>query len=68
MHNSLSSDSTYVRWRRKFALFEADCFESLCEFVRLHFDELLDRYYLEGYDSLNEFPTWAFERYLREST
>jgi hypothetical protein len=34
----------------------------------LHFDELLDRYYLEGYDSLNEFPTWAFEHYLREST
>jgi hypothetical protein len=45
--------------------FEAGCFEALCEFVRVHFDKLLDRYYLEGHDSLNEFPAWAFERYLR---
>jgi hypothetical protein len=41
------------------------CLEALCEFVRVHFDKLLDRYYLEGHDSLNEFPAWAFERYLR---
>jgi hypothetical protein len=39
--------------------------EALCEFVRVHFDKLLDRYYLERHESLNEFPAWAFERYLR---
>jgi hypothetical protein len=60
-----SFDTAYIRWRTKFAPFEAGCFEALCEFVRVHFDKLLDRYYLEGHDSLNEFPAWAFERYLR---
>ena len=32
----------------------------------MHFDDLLDRYYREGHESLNAFSTWAFERYLRE--
>jgi hypothetical protein len=58
-------DSAFIRWRAKFAPFGAGCFEVLCEFVRVHFDKLLDRYYLERHESLNEFPAWAFERYLR---
>jgi len=37
---------------------------AVCEFVRVHFDDLLDRYYWEGHGSLNAFPAWAFERYL----
>jgi hypothetical protein len=28
---------------------------------------LLDHYYGEGHESLNDFPAWAFERYLREA-
>jgi len=62
----LSLDPAYTRWRAEFEPFEARCFEALCEFVRAHFDNLLDRYYCEGYESLNAFPTWAFERYLRD--
>ena len=65
MPRSLSSfDTAYLRWRAKFAPFEANCFDALCEFVRVHFEDLIDRYYREGYDALNDFPAWAFERYL----
>jgi hypothetical protein len=63
--NTSSLDTTYIRWRAKFAPFEAGCFEALWEFVRVHFDKLLDRYCPEGHESLNEFPARAFERYLR---
>lgn len=59
-------DPAYLRWRSNFAPFEATCFEALCRFVRANFDDLLDRFYGAGHESLNEFPTWAFERYLRE--
>lgn len=58
-------DQAYIRWRQRFAPFEARCFEALCEFVRVHFDHLLDRYYWEGHESLKDFPAWAFERYIR---
>jgi len=61
-----SLDPAYIRWRVEFEPSEARCFEALCEFVRAHFDDLLDCYYCEGYESLNAFPTWAFERYLRD--
>jgi len=27
----------------------------------------MDRYYGEGHEALNDFPPWAFERYLREA-
>jgi hypothetical protein len=64
--NRSSFDQAYIRWRARFAPFEARCFEGLCEFVRLHFDDLLDRYYWEGHQSLNDFPAWAFELYLRD--
>jgi hypothetical protein len=60
-------DVGYIRWRAEFAPFEATCFDALCEFVRVHFDELIDRYYREGHEALNDFPEWAFERYLRET-
>jgi hypothetical protein len=60
-------DIAYVRWRTEFAPFEANCFDGLCEFVRMHFDDLIDRYYGEGHEALNEFPAWAFERYLWEA-
>ena len=62
----LSFDTAYIRWRAEFAPFEANCFDALCEFVRVHFDNLMDRYYREGHEALNDFPAWAFERYLRE--
>jgi hypothetical protein len=58
-------DPAYSRWRTEFVPFEAKCFGALCEFVRVHFDNLLDHYYWEGHESLNDFPAWAFERYLR---
>jgi hypothetical protein len=61
-----SLDPAYLRWRTEFATFEARCFEGLCEFVRAQFEELLDRYYSEGNQSLNGFPSWAFELYLRD--
>ena len=61
----LSFDTAYIRWRAEFAPFEANCFDALCEFVRVHFDNLMDRYYREGHEALNDFPAWAFERYLR---
>jgi squalene cyclase len=62
-----SFDATYIRWRTELASFESSCFEALGEFVRVHFDSLLDRYYWEGHESLDDFPAWAFERYLRET-
>ena len=64
--NRSSFDPAYIRWRGRFASFDARCFEALCEFVRLHFDDLLDRYYWEGHQSLQDFPAWAFELYLRD--
>ena len=68
MNLQLSSfDPAYIRWRAKFVVFEARCFGALCEFVRAHFDDLLDDYYCEGHESLNDFPAWAFERYLWEA-
>ena len=60
----LSIDSAYIRRRAEFAPFEANCFDALCEFVRVHFDDLIDGYYQEGHEALNDFPAWAFERYL----
>jgi hypothetical protein len=64
--NLSSFEQAYIRWRGRFAPFEARCFEALCEFVRVHFDDLLDRYYCEGHESLKDFPAWAFERYIRD--
>ena len=61
-----SLDPSYIRWRLEFERYEGRCFEALAEFVRLHFDDLLDEYYCEGHESLNAFPGWAFERYLLE--
>jgi len=66
LRDPLPFDSTYGQWRAEFALFEAECFGIVCEFVRANFDALLDRYYCEGYRSLNASPAWAFERYLRK--
>jgi hypothetical protein len=63
----LSLDSAYVRWRAEFAPFEANCFDALCGFVHVHFDNLIDRYYREGHQALNDFPAWAFEPFLREA-
>ena len=60
-------DIGYIRWRADFATFEANCFDQLCEFVRLHFDDLIDRYYRDGHQALHEFPEWAFERYVRKA-
>lgn len=60
-------DIGYIRWPADFAPFEADCLDQLYEFVRLHFDDLIDRYYGGGHQTLHEFPDWAFERYLRKS-
>ena len=60
-------DPTYPRWETEFAPFEANGLDALCEFVRVQFDNLIDRYYLEGRDSLIDFPSWTFERYLREA-
>jgi hypothetical protein len=34
--------------------------------VRMHFDDLIDQYYREGHEELNDFPDWTFERFLRE--
>jgi hypothetical protein len=54
-------DPAYTRWRaREFVPFEARCFESVCDFVRVQFDDLLDRYYWDGHTSLTGFPDWAF--------
>jgi hypothetical protein len=64
--HSLSLETAYVRWRASFGPFEAGCFGALCQFVRAHFDEPLDHYYREGHESLSDFPSWAFERYLLE--
>lgn len=61
-------DTAYIRWRAEFARFEPNCFDAVCDFVRAHFDNLIDRFYGEGYEALKEFPAWAFERYVREGT
>ena len=61
-----SLEPAYARWRAEFAPFEAGCFEAFCEFVHEQFEGLLDRYYAEGNQSLNGFPAWAFELYLRD--
>lgn len=60
-------DPTCSRWQTEFAPSEANCFDALCEFVRVHFDNLIDHYFQEGRDSLIDFPSRAFERYLREA-
>ena len=62
-----SFDTAYIRGRAQFAPFEPSSFDALCEFVRVHFDNLMDHYYQEGHDALHDFPAWAFERYLRET-
>jgi hypothetical protein len=62
-----SFDPTYNRWRWEFAAFESTYFEALCEFVEVHFEGLLDRYCREGHQSMDDFPAWAFERYLRKT-
>ena len=58
-------DSTYLRWRAEFAPFETGCMEAVADFVYAHLDDLLERYYCEGHESLKKFAGWAFERYLR---
>lgn len=60
----LTLDPAYLRWRLEFDSFEVTCFGEFCDYVRLRFDELLDDYYCDGHESLNAFPSWAFERYL----
>ena len=60
-------DPTYFCRQAEFATFEADCFDVPCEFVRVHFDNLIDHYNRESHDSSIDFPSWAFERYLREA-
>ena len=62
-----SFDFAYLRWRAKFTPFETGCFEAVCDFVYAHSDDLPDRFYCEGHESLNDFPGWAFERYLRDA-
>jgi hypothetical protein len=62
----LTLNPAYSRWRLEFEAFEVRCFAVLCQFVRLHFDDLLDEYYGEGHESLSAFPGWAFERYLQD--
>ena len=62
----LNPDPAYLSWRLEFGSFEVRCFGEFCDFVQLHFDDLLDDYYADGHESLNAFPTWAFERYLLE--
>ena len=57
-------DPAYLQWHTHFTTFEAGCFERLCDFVRMHFDDLLDRFYRLGHESLQDFPAWALERYL----
>lgn len=58
-------DPAYERWRREFSAFEASCFKGVSEYVDVNFDGLLDGYYYEGHESLNDFPEWVFERYLQ---
>lgn len=62
-----SFDPAYIRCRARFVAFEARCFKALCDFVRADLDNLLDCYYSEGHESMDDFPAWTFERYLRES-
>jgi hypothetical protein len=54
-------DRASFRWQTEFALVEANCFDALYEFVRVHFGDLI------GHASLIAVPSWAFERYLREA-
>ena len=63
-----SFDPTYIQWRAEFAAFRGEVLRGALRVCsRAHFDNLLDGYYWEGHESLNEFPAWAFERYLRET-
>jgi len=54
-------EPTNPRWQTEFASFEANCFDALREFMRVHFGDLI------GHASLIAVPSWAFERYLREA-
>jgi hypothetical protein len=38
-----SFDLAYIRRRADFVPFAASCFGTLCEFVRVHFDDLLEQ-------------------------
>ena len=60
-------DPTYRRWQTEFAPLEANLFDALCGFVRVHFDNSINHYYQEGHESLIDFRSWAFERYLRKA-
>ena len=60
-------DPAYLLWEAQFTTFEAGCLERLSEFLRAHFDDLLDRFYQLGHESLQDFPAWAFERYLHHT-
>ena len=51
----------------EFQSFEARCHGAVCEFVRVRFQDLLDGYYREGQQTGDDFPTWVFERYLRDA-
>src|SRR5262249_8372147 len=39
----------FFRWQTEFGPFEANRFDALCEFVRVHFDNSIDRDYREGF-------------------
>ena len=60
-------DPTYRRWQTEFAPLEANLFDALCGFVRVHFDNSINHYYQEGHESLNDFLSWAYQRYLRKA-
>ena len=60
-------DPTYRRWQTEFAPLEANFFDALCGFVRVHFDNSINHYYQEGHESLIDFRSWSFERYLRKA-
>jgi len=44
-------DPTYRRWQTEFAPLEANLFDALCGFVRVHFDNLINHDYQEGHES-----------------
>jgi len=60
-------DPTYRRWQTEFAPLEANLFDALCGFVRVHFDNLINHDYQEGHESSIDFRSWTFERYLRKA-
>ena len=62
-----SSEPAYLHWRVEFQSFEARCYGAVCEFVRVHFHDLLDGYYREGQQTADDFPAWVFERDLRDA-